>query len=228
MPRSPERIAQEREIRRARIADTAMRLFAEHGFAAVSVEQIAAACKYTRVSVYNHFRGKPMIYLYLVRRGCAELARQIAARVRPEVPAHESFAALLDCFVELVEREPSFYELYFLERERVLRDMSAEERAELDTAHFSVERPARAMFERGIAAGVYKGVDAATATNLFFASFAGTILLYRTHRFRANLRELIGAVGHYLFRGLEAGGGAFPLPTRELPPDGNGGEARSR
>lgn len=218
MPKSHERIAQEREFRKARIADAAMHLFGEHGFSSVSVEQIAEASGYTRVSVYNHFRGKPMIYLYLVQRGCEELAREIEKSVGVELPPEEAFRAFLFCLIEAVQKQPSFFELYFLERERVQRDMSAEEVQTLEDAQLRVERPSRELFERGLAAGAYRDVEAAVAVNLFFSSFAGAILLYRTHSFRANLRQLLEAVGHYFLRGLQAHGGAYPLPTRELPP----------
>ena len=217
MPKSHERIAEEREQRRARIADAAMKLFGEHGFASVSVEQIADASGYTRVSVYNHFRGKPMIYLYLVQRGCALLAEQIERRVRPEMPPLEAFDAFWATFVEAPDLLPSFFDLYFLERDRVTRDMSDEEKAQLQRAHVQVERPTRALFERGIAAGVFRDVDSATAASLFYAFFAGTILLHRTHGFAASQRQLLGAAGHYFVRGLQAGAGAFEMPTRPLP-----------
>ena len=218
MPKSHERIAQEREFRKARIADAAMQLFAEQGFSAVSVEQIAEASGYTRVSVYNHFRGKPMIYLYLVQRGCEVLAEAMERKVTPALTSRAAFEAFLECLIDALEKQPSFFELYFLERERVQRDMSAEEVASLDEAHLRIERPTRGLFERGIAAGAYRDIDAATASNLFFASFAGAILLFRTHTFRANLRQLLFAVGHYYLRGLESGEGAYVMPTREILP----------
>jgi len=219
MPKSHERIAQEREFRKARIADAAMRLFAEHGFSSVSVEQIAEASGYTRVSVYNHFRGKPMIYLYLVQRGCELLAEEIEQRVTADLSPRTAFQTFLECLIDCIEKQPSFFELYFLERERVQRDMSAEEVAQLDEAHFRIERPTRQLFERGIAANAYHDIDSATATNLFYASFAGAILLFRTHTFKANLRQLLHAVGHYYLRGLASGEGAYVMPTRELPPN---------
>ena len=222
MPKSHERIVQERELRRAHIADAAMQLFSVHGFSAVSVEQIAEASGYTRVSVYNHFRGKPMIYLYLVQRGCEALGRAIEARVTEALAPRAAFGAFLDCLIEAIDRDTSFFELYFLERERVQADMSADEVALLEEAHYRVERPTRRMFERGIAAGAFRDVDAATATNLFFAWFAGAVLLFRTHTFRANLHQMLHAVGHYFLRGLEAGEGAYVLPTRALPPPPSG------
>jgi AcrR family transcriptional regulator len=213
MPKSQERIAQEREFRKGRIADIAMQLFSRHGFSAVNVERIAQASGYTRVSVYNHFRGKPMIYLYLVRRKMEALCDEIELALGKDLSPTQAFQVFLDAMMAFHERNPSFFELYFLERERVQRDMSPEERAELETAQHRLERLARGVLERGIASGDYRDVDAVTAANLFFASFAGAILLYKTHRFRATLRQFLRAIGHFFLRSLGVEGGPYLLPA---------------
>lgn len=219
MPKSQERIAQEREFRRSRIADAAMRLFAEQGFSNVSVEQIAEASGYTRVSVYNHFRGKPMIYLYIVQRETEALADEVERALSPGMGSLEQFHIFLDRLIAINERQPSFFDLYFFQRERVEKDMSEEELAVLAAAHYRLEAVSRRLFERGIQDGTFRDVDPATATNLFFAGFAGAILLHRTHRFKATLRQLLQACGHFFLRSLGAAEGPYPLPVRkELPP----------
>lgn len=50
----------QRKMRRTRqlIANTALRLFTEHGFEQVTVAQIAAAAEVAEKTVYNHFGGK--------------------------------------------------------------------------------------------------------------------------------------------------------------------------
>jgi AcrR family transcriptional regulator len=217
VPRSQERIAQEREFRRGRIADAAMRLFAEHGFSAVSVEQIAEASGYTRVSVYNHFRGKPMIYLYLIRRETDVLAGDIERRVAGAPQPLDAFRAFLEALIDSLEKQPSFFELYFLEHEDVERDMSPEELAELEGAKWRLVEVARNIFDRGVKAGVYKDIDAPTAGNLFYASLAGAILLYRTHEFRAPLPQFLRAVGHYFLRSVGAAEGPYALPFAAAP-----------
>ena len=45
------------ETRRA-IIETATRLFAEHGYAAVSIEAVLAACQISRGALYHHFQSK--------------------------------------------------------------------------------------------------------------------------------------------------------------------------
>lgn len=218
MPKSPERIEEEREERKRRIADAAMQLFAEHGFTSVSIEQIAAASGYTRVSIYNHFRGKPLIYLYLVQRGCEWLELELERRVGPELSALAAFDAYWGTFVEALNVLPGYFELYFIEREHVMHDMTEDELELLEDAKLRIERPTRALFERGIAEGLFRDVQPATAASLFFSTFAGAVLLYRTHKFVATRAQFLGAAGHYFARGLMAGGGIYAMPTGALPP----------
>lgn len=58
---------------RDRILDTAEALFAERGFAATSVRDIATAAGLTPASLYNHFEGKEALYAAVLERGIAPL-----------------------------------------------------------------------------------------------------------------------------------------------------------
>jgi AcrR family transcriptional regulator len=228
LPRSPERIAQGREFRRSRIADAALRLFTERGFAPVTVEDIAEASGYTRVSVYNHFRGKPMIYLYLIQRETDTLVASIERVIPSGTPAREAFNLLLDGLITWTEQRPSFFFLYFVSREEVERDMSPEELQSLEESHFRLLEIARAIFEQGISEGVFHDVDAPTAANIFFSNIVGAILLHRTHEFRATLPQLLRATAHYFLRSVGAAQGASPLPFfAKTPAVTRGKERRS-
>jgi AcrR family transcriptional regulator len=54
---------------RDRILDTAEALFAEHGFAATSIRDIASHAELTPASLYNHFPGKEALYQAVLARG---------------------------------------------------------------------------------------------------------------------------------------------------------------
>ena len=53
-----ERRSYDRDASYGALVSTAMRLFAEHGFAATRIEDIAAAAGYTRGAFYFHFQNK--------------------------------------------------------------------------------------------------------------------------------------------------------------------------
>lgn len=59
----------------------AERLFAEKGFEAVSISEIAALAGVSKATVFHHFRSKLDLYLAVLRAACAEsapLVRQLA------------------------------------------------------------------------------------------------------------------------------------------------------
>lgn len=73
------------------LADTAFRLFEEHGFDAVTMEQIAAAADVAKGTLYNHFPVKEALLAHQFHR---ELAQGTAA-MRAEVEAEPTFARRL-------------------------------------------------------------------------------------------------------------------------------------
>ncbi|RKT99238.1 TetR family transcriptional regulator [Burkholderia sp. Nafp2/4-1b] len=60
--------AQRRETTRERLLDAGRAIFAEKGYAAASVEDIASAAGHTRGAFYSNFRGKTEMLFELLRR----------------------------------------------------------------------------------------------------------------------------------------------------------------
>lgn len=63
----PRATAAEAAATAARILDTARARFVEHGFAAASVDDIAADSGVTRGAVYHHYASKPGLFLAVVQ-----------------------------------------------------------------------------------------------------------------------------------------------------------------
>ncbi|MBO0776961.1 MAG: TetR family transcriptional regulator [Actinobacteria bacterium] len=82
------------------IADTARRLFAEHGFDAVPVAAVARAAEVSEATVFNYFPTKED----LVYQGMEAFETELLAAVRDR-PAGQSFAA---AFAEFVLRPRGF------------------------------------------------------------------------------------------------------------------------
>lgn len=84
---------QERDRRRAEIVDAAESLYAETGWDAVTMDQVARRARLSRALVYVYFRDKPDLHLALVERaldalrGRFETAREGRARGLDEVEA---------------------------------------------------------------------------------------------------------------------------------------------
>jgi AcrR family transcriptional regulator len=96
------------------ILDTATRLFAEHGYDATSLRQIADAVGTTKAALYYHFPAKEDLLLALTRPvldGLSELVTRL--RAASEADPHVALGAYLDVFIEnlsiihLLARDPA-------------------------------------------------------------------------------------------------------------------------
>jgi AcrR family transcriptional regulator len=80
------RQAERREATRGTILEVASRLFAEAGFAAVTVDEIAASAGLAKGAVYHHFASKEALFEAVFERVAGDLQEQVhdAARASPD------------------------------------------------------------------------------------------------------------------------------------------------
>ncbi|MDR0341628.1 MAG: TetR/AcrR family transcriptional regulator [Nocardiopsaceae bacterium] len=81
-PAAPARTAEpvrrlRRAERREQIIDAATRAFARAGFAATSLDDVAAEAGITRVILYRHFESKAGMYRAVLDRACTRLAETV-------------------------------------------------------------------------------------------------------------------------------------------------------
>nr|WP_321357379.1 TetR/AcrR family transcriptional regulator [uncultured Draconibacterium sp.] len=73
MPRSPEQFDDIRKQKKHLIMETALGLFAENGYHATSISQIAAKAKISKGLTYNYFKSKKEILDELMEHGFNEI-----------------------------------------------------------------------------------------------------------------------------------------------------------
>ncbi len=76
-PRRRDRVRMSGQERREQLLDVGRKLFAEKGFEAVSVEEIAAKADVSKPVVYEHFGGKEGLYAVVVDREMNHLLNAI-------------------------------------------------------------------------------------------------------------------------------------------------------
>ncbi|MEA2461707.1 MAG: hypothetical protein QOH90_1884 [Actinomycetota bacterium] len=96
--------------RRAQLLDVGRSVFAERGFEAASVEDIATRAKITKPIVYEHFSGKEGLYAVIVDREVQALLQRITESL---VGTHPR--ALLEqaavAFLTYIEEEPEGFRI---------------------------------------------------------------------------------------------------------------------
>jgi AcrR family transcriptional regulator len=101
----PKRRLLRRPARREQILVAATRAFAESGFAATSLDDVATAAEISRDNIYRHFESKAELYRAVLRRAEDRLG---AATGAPGV-THSSLEALLSA----AAAEPAAFRLLF-------------------------------------------------------------------------------------------------------------------
>src|SRR5688500_17290522 len=85
----------DREARRESIMRAAAEAFGAKGYAATSMEDVAAACGITKLIVYRHFDSKEALYDAVLERVSDRLAEELIEGVRSGRPGVTAARALL-------------------------------------------------------------------------------------------------------------------------------------
>jgi AcrR family transcriptional regulator len=104
---------------RARLLDGARQVFAERGFAAASLDHVAAAAGFTKGAVYSNFASKDELFLALMEDA---LAARLDAVETAMAAAHDLPAALAAVAGELGRSDPRWQVLFLEFWQRAVRE----------------------------------------------------------------------------------------------------------
>src|SRR4030095_6401051 len=106
MPKPPRRSGRLTAAdRRAQLIEIGRSVFAERGFQATSVEEIAARAKVSKPIVYEHFGGKEGLYAVVVDREVEHIVARIGEAVATGSPRDRLEQAALT-FLRYVKERP--------------------------------------------------------------------------------------------------------------------------
>ena len=188
------RRAEYSEATRRAILDSATALFLEKGYAATSLDEVAAGARVTKGAVYHHFSSKRALYEALTE----ELEQRAVAVIVEVAATHESAwdgaVAGLDAFVQLCV-DPTYSRLCFQEGPAV---MGFEDWWRQGEVYFVALT--QSMLEALQRQGLIDTDDPEVLAQLLFGSVtAGALLLARSPdpeallpRVRSELLEFVG------------------------------------
>ncbi|MGI8773680.1 MAG: TetR/AcrR family transcriptional regulator [Actinomycetota bacterium] len=96
--------------RRAQLLDVGRSLFAERGYEATSIEEIAKQAKITKPVVYEHFGGKEGLYAVIVDREVEGLLGRISSALDADHPRMKLWQAA-NAFLAYIEAEPDGFRI---------------------------------------------------------------------------------------------------------------------
>ncbi|HEX2240232.1 MAG TPA: TetR/AcrR family transcriptional regulator [Actinomycetota bacterium] len=96
--------------RRAQLIEVGRSVFAQKGFEAASIEEIASRAKVSKPIVYEHFNSKEGLYAVVVDREVGELVERITASLEAGHPRERVHQAAL-AFLTYIEEEPEGFRI---------------------------------------------------------------------------------------------------------------------
>ena len=162
---------------RRRILQAAIRLFASHGFHAVSVDQIVGKARVNKRMVYHYFGSKDALFeaaLSEVYKRIEEIEFHAVERGRSP---REKLSRLLESYFEFLDREPEFTRLLQWENLEKGRHLTKENH--LLSKNPFLER-FRAIVQDGVAGGEFRSdLDVPH----LMIHFIGLCFIYHSNRF---------------------------------------------
>jgi AcrR family transcriptional regulator len=101
--------------RRAAILEAASEVFAERGYHASSIDDIARAAGISKALIYEHFGSKEDLYLSLIGLHAGELVERLAENAGSGPPGSQRLERGIDVFFQFVEERRAAWRMLFRE-----------------------------------------------------------------------------------------------------------------
>ena len=105
-----ERREEEKERRRSEIVDAALALYAEKGWDAVTMDQVARKARLSRALVYVYFRDKDDLLFAITARGFEELRERFIAAAAGEALGADKVEAIGHAYVQFQRDLPHLFD----------------------------------------------------------------------------------------------------------------------
>ncbi|OYW57564.1 MAG: TetR family transcriptional regulator [Rhizobiales bacterium 35-68-8] len=143
---------------RAEILREAARLFAQKGYAESSLNELAAAMKYSKGAIYNYFASKQEIYDAIIIATLKALYDSAASAVNPDDPAPERLRQFMMAHARCLEANYHAFVTMLVGYSGMANAALKDDALKLRDAH---EGLLRQIISEGIADGTFRPVDVA-------------------------------------------------------------------
>jgi AcrR family transcriptional regulator len=190
------------EERQKQILDAAIKEFAQHGFHATRMEDIARASGLSKGAVYLYYKSKDAIIAALLRTLFAWELRGTRAIVEAEGSATDRLLAITRMFADELDRMtaamPIFLEFYAV----AFRQASV--RKYIGEMYEEFRAPLATLIQQGIERGEFRPIVPDEAALVWIALFEGLTLLWAINPRGSTWREHAEVAIHLLLDGLRA------------------------
>ncbi len=197
-----ERRGREKETLRQEIFDAASELFAQEGYANVSMRKIAEKIEYSPTTIYLYFKDKNELLKYICEETFAKLGKQIREISEPETDTVEALRKGLHAYIRFGLEHPNHYEVVFnMPIFNEPHDEKYEYEGSMGQRTFDY---LRSQVSACVKAGKLKKGDVDTMSQMLWAGIHGVVSLLNNHLdFPFVEREkLVGELVETMIKGL--------------------------
>ena len=158
------------KYQRQRILRASARLFRKNGFDGTTMDEVAAAVKLNKGTLYHYFPGKSEI-LFSIFEDSIERARLLLPRLAESNP-EESIRLFFRHQLASVRANPNEAAVYFQESRYADRYFTAKQREAVRQGELEINGALRTSIESGVAAGVFRAVKASSVVQAMVGTCA--------------------------------------------------------
>jgi AcrR family transcriptional regulator len=158
--------------KREQIVGAASRVFAARPYHVVRMDDVAAAARVGKGTLYRYFPSKEDLYLGVVAEAFDLLIRQLERVEAADLPAAVALARMIEAIVETFARHLPFFRLMHQGEARLFLRKKQVVRARRDRIADGLAR----LLERGAQTGVFRKVDLALGPSMLIGLVWGTTL----------------------------------------------------
>jgi AcrR family transcriptional regulator len=103
------------EFRRSEIITAARKVFAEKGYIAATVDEIAARAELAKGTIYVYFESKEQIYTAVLANDLETLRRLTVEKITAASTVHEKISAYIQTRFEYCEERRDFFRIMYIE-----------------------------------------------------------------------------------------------------------------
>jgi AcrR family transcriptional regulator len=198
----PFHVHDEQAVKRQRILDSALNLFAHEPYQAVTMDRVAVAAGVAKGTLYLYFPSKDALYLGILNDGLDTAYRTYQGSADPKLPVVERMRRSVAVAVEFFDQRRDFLQFFAMEEPRLseARNRIIEGSRERGFNFFA------SLIEEGIRIGVFTRVDPRLATLTIQGAIRSCLLYYGPSR---PVAEISRELGNLILRSL----GADPAQT---------------
>lgn len=139
--------------KKERVLVEAARLFAERGYNATDMAELAERCSVAKGSLYNYFASKEELYLYVCRDGLERSRRAVYGGINPRADIYQQVEHIFRRGVDFARSHPEYVTLYLNVSSAGMAHMA--EAMSLEVEKFTADHLKR-LLKHGVKQGIVR------------------------------------------------------------------------